>query len=356
MKPVTESDIARYARGEISDPEEAARIARAMRECPELDVLFHSLTDGVFDDLDEDGASADGPEVSPALAAMLARARDYQALQATARLYRLKGSLPVSSADTEISIPLLCGSQSALTCRFTPSSDRPGVYHVHVPLPPNRRALSLAVGDLHWGDPTDDTEVAVHTTWSDRPAPSPVRAAARSTERGVVSATELAAKSDSQPVTGASKRREHQGCTVDVRVDGQKSWSAEIFRLDVRPFWPIPLMLTALAASGEAIASEVRLLRQGERLVENLFENCTERVYWLNVAPLKTKDLCRLKPLDAAELLGSCESAVRVLRRIPESSGEYLLDLSDEVVQSRLASPHAVLVLEIADVEGEVQP
>ena len=136
---------------------------------------------------------------------------------------------------------------------------------------------------------------------------------------------------------------------------GSKPWSVEIFRRGTSLFWPIPLIFTALTAGGEAIASEVRLLRNGERSVENLFADCTERVYWLNVAPLSTKNAFRLKPVDAAELLGSCNSAVRVLSPIPGCPGEYSVDLSDNVVQERLASPHVVLAMEVAELEGEVQ-
>ena len=350
MKPVTEHDIARYAAGEVTDPEEGARIAKAIHERPELELLFHVHSDGVFDDLEDGPLESGSDAVSPALAATLAKARAYQSLQATARLYCLNGCLPVAGANDEIAIPLMSGPESVqTTCRFIPSPEKQGVYRVCVPLPPNRRVLSLAIGDLRWGDPYDETEVAVHRSWSDRPAPSPARPAADVSRRGIASLEPLAAAS------ADSTRREHHGSTVDVKI-GSKPWSVEIFRRGTSLFWPIPLIFTALTAGGEAIASEVRLLRNGERSVENLFADCTERVYWLNVAPLSTKNAFRLKPVDAAELLGSCNSAVRVLSPIPGCPGEYSVDLSDNVVQERLASPHVVLAMEVAELEGEVQP
>lgn len=353
MKPVTEHDVTRYARGEITDPAEAARISRAIDTHPELEVLFHVQTDGAFDDL-EDGLLDSGID---AVTPTLAKVRALQSLQATARLYRLNGCLPAAGANDEIAMPLMSGRESVpTTCRFIPSPEKPGVYRVCVPLPPNRRVLSLAIGDLRWGDSNDETEVPVRPSWSDRPAPSTTRLAADGGERSVANLAALAAASAGSPVTSVdSTRREHRGSTVDVKI-GSKPWSAEIFRRDTKPFWPIPLMFTALAAGGEAIASEVRLLRNGQNLMENLFEDCTERVYWLNVAPLSTKNAFRLKPVDAAELLGSCNSAVRVLSPIPGCPGEYSVDLSDTVVQERLASPHVVLAMEVAELEGEVQP
>jgi len=44
MKPVTAGDVARFASGRITDPDEEDRIFRAILERPELEELYFLLT------------------------------------------------------------------------------------------------------------------------------------------------------------------------------------------------------------------------------------------------------------------------------------------------------------------------
>jgi hypothetical protein len=90
--------------------------------------------------------------------------------------------------------------------------------------------------------------------------------------------------------------------------------------------------------------------------LRNLFEMCSERLHWLKVAPLAINDAFRLSPYDAAVLLGASKYAVCPMEPVAGREGEYTVDLSDARVRERLDSKDVVLALQVAEMEGQVQP
>ena len=353
MKPVTAGDVARYASGRISDPDEEDRIFRAILDRPELEKLYFMLTDASGDETDSSELASEARSVASEVAAGIEDAKKFQSLLKTARLCRLQGFLPAGGADAEISMPLCWAADAApVACHFAPLPEKRGVYRVHVNLPAHRRVLSLAAADLAWGNPYDLTRIRLHTTWSDRPTPAAVEPGAGLDARTVVS---LAAATLQGKTAEVNRLREHLGETWDAH-EGEKPWSVRIVALARKMLFPLPILLRGLTADGTVMAEEVRVISYSGEDLENLFETCGERVHWLEVAPLALNDAHRLAPPHAAELLGASKYAVCLLEPVPGSTGEYIVDLSDAAVQERLDSRDVVLALQIADLEGQVQP
>ncbi|MGV2337607.1 MAG UNVERIFIED_CONTAM: hypothetical protein LVR18_27185 [Planctomycetaceae bacterium] len=251
-------------------------------------------------------------------------------------------------------MPLRWAADAApVPCRFVPSADKKDVYRVHVNLPANRSVLSLVAADLTWGNPSDLTRVRLHGSWSDRPTPA---VEVQEADRGAGTVVSLAAASGLLAETAPRETlREHHGETWDVH-EGEKPWSVRIVALARKMLFPLPILLRCLAADGTVMAEEVRVIYYSGEDLENLFESCGERVHWLEVAPLALNDAHRLAPRHAAELLGASKYAVCLQEPVPGSTGEYMVDLSDAAVQERLDSRDVVLALQIAEVEGQVQP
>ncbi len=354
MKPVTAGDVARYASGRISDPDEEDRIFRAILDRPELEKLYFMLTDASGDETDSSELASEARPVASEVATGIEDAKKFQSLLKTARLCRLQGFLPAGGADAEISMPLCWAADAApVACHFAPLPEKRGVYRVHVNLPPNRTVLSLVAADLAWGNPSDLTRVRLHRSWSDRPTPAVEVQEADLGARTVVS---LAAASGFRAESASDDTlREHLGDTWDVH-EGEKPWSVRIVALARKMLFPLPILLRGLTADGTVMAEEVRVISYSGEDLENLFETCGERVHWLEVAPLALNDAHRLAPPHAAELLGASKYAVCLLEPVPGSTGEYIVDLSDAAVQERLDSRDVVLALQIADLEGQVQP
>ena len=353
MKPVTAGDVARYASGRISDPDEEDRIFRAILERPELEELYFMLTDASGDETDSSGLASEARPVSSEVAAGIEDVKKLQSLLKTARLCRLQGFLPSGGADREISMPLHWAADAApVPCRFVPSAEKQGVYRVHVNLPPHRRVLNLAVADLAWGNPYDLTRIRLHTTWSDRPTPAAAEPAAGLDARTVVSLAAATLQGKTAEVNGL---REHRGDTWGVNAN-EEPWSVRIVALARKMLCPLPILLSGLAADGRVVAAEVRMISESGEDLNHLFGGCTERLHWLQVAPLALDDAHLLSPHHAAVLLGAVRYAVCLVERVPGSESEYIVDLSDAAVQERLDSRDVVLALQIADVEGQVQP
>jgi hypothetical protein len=354
MKPVTAGDVARYASGRITDPDEEDRIFRAILDRPELEELYFMLTDASGDGAESDELGSEAASLTPEAAARIEETMKFQSLLSTARLCRLDGFLPGSGAVEDISMPLHWAAGAAsVVCRLAPVPEKCGVYRVHVNLPANRSVLSLVAADLSWGNPSDLTRVRLHKSWSDRPTPA---VEVQEADRGAGTVVSLAAASGLLAETAPRETlREHLGETWDAH-EGEKPWSVRIVALARKMLFPLPILLRGLAADGTVMAEEVRVISYSGEDLENLFETCGERVHWLEVAPLALNDAHRLAPRHAAELLGASKYAVCLLEPVPGSTGEYMVDLSDAAVQERLDSRDVVLALQIAEVEGQVQP
>ncbi|MFM7164528.1 MAG: hypothetical protein ACKO3T_04735 [Planctomycetaceae bacterium] len=354
MKPVTAGDVARYVKRQITDPAEEDRIFSAIMKQPELEELYHLLTDDDCGELDENSLSSDAETNSPEHAVRIEQAKDFLSNLQTARLCRLEGFLPAAGADEEISIPLHCSADAPpVECRFVPLPERRGVYRVHADLPAHRRAISLVTADLPWGKPSDLTRKRLPSNWTNRPTPSDKEQTAGSGRQVFPT---LAADSGAQDeVESVSRLREHSGDTWGVNLN-VAPWTVRIVALARKMLFPMPILLTGLTAGGDVAAAEVRMISHSGQDLENLFEKCTERLHWLQVAPLAIDDAFRLSPGDAATLLGASKYAVCLMKPIPGSRGEYTVDLSDAAVQERLDSKDVVLALQVAEVEGQVQP
>ena len=353
MKPVTAGDVARFASGRITDPDEEDRIFRAILERPELEELYFLLKDGDGDDPEGSEPGSAAEPVSSEVAARIEDAKKFQVLLKTARLCRLQGFLPVGGADREISMPLRWAADvDPVSCRFVPSAEKKHVYRVHVNLPPNRRVLSLAAADPAWGNPYDLTRIRLHTGWSDRPTPAAAEPGPGLDARTVVSLAAATVEGKTAEVNGL---REHLGETWGVNAN-EEPWSVRIVALARKMLFPMPILLSGLAADGRVAAAEVRMISDSGEDLNHLFAGCTERLHWLQVAPLAVDEAHRLSPRHAAELLGAGKYAVCLLEPVPGSDGEYIVDLSDAAVQERLDSRDVVLALQIAEVEGQVQP
>jgi len=354
MKPVTSGDVARYASGLITDPDEEDRIFSAIMKRPELEELYFLLTDRDSGELHEIELVSDAETKSPENVVRVEQAKHFLSLLKTARLCRLEQSLPAAGADSEILIPLHWAADApAVACRFVPLPERRGVYRVYANLPPHRPVLSLVAADLAWGKPSDLTLKRLPSNWINRPLPEGAKLAFDS---GRQVPANLAAESGNQDETeSGDPLREHCGDTWEVNVN-VAPWTVRIVALARKMLFPMPILLTGLTAGGDVAAAEVRLIYDSGQDLRNLFEMCSERLHWLKVAPLAINDAFRLSPHDAAVLLGASKYAVCPLEPVAGREGEYTVDLSDAGVRERLDSKEVVLALQVAEMEGQVQP
>lgn len=344
MKPVTSTDVARFVAGRVTDEDELDRITHAISKQSELEDLFFMLS---HDEEFETSAVDIDAEIVDA-------ARTRLELLSRARLCRLHGDLPDAGGNSLSKATLQSHLPNLQTdCEINAIGD--GRYRLKVNLPTDHIVLNLVAANLNWRATDDFTRVRVHRDWN---PPKVTLADTNSNASATAFAempTSLAADSlDSRKGSGDEVLTEHNGETFILTIASESPRSANVICLNESVSYPLPVMFTGVASTGEWI-QDARLLRSDAEQFTDLFAKTDADVRVLEVCPLPLNELSRLCPSDATELLATQKFAVRAAESLPDKPGEYELNLSQESTANLLECPNVTLCLSIAATDAEVQ-
>ena len=346
MTSVTNKDIARFAAGEITDEVEIARVMEAIRIRPELEDLYFLLSD-----TDE---SAAGPDVGNEDAVAWAQMR-LQLLR-RARLCRFNVNPLLSGRNSPTTVLVQSHLwEHAVECCLTAGTDGGGCYRLSAKLPAGYRLLNLIAAEFNWIANDGLTRVGVHHGWTlraARPASGNGGTMGSSASTSVVPATLAAESLDARSAN--SSLPEHTGDTFILTIAGQDARSANVICLDKGVQFPLPVLFSGFLTNGEHL-HDARLLRAEHEQFTDLFLEVNGDIRSLEIRPLPLRELSRLAPLDATELLSHQTFAVAAAEPVSGTTDEFTLDLRDEEMAGLLASPNATLCLSLASVETEVQ-
>lgn len=337
MKPVTEKDIARFAAGHVIDEAEIDRIMEAITRSPELEDLFHLLSEPVELSFEETPpAQLDAMRQRLQL---LMRTRLWPL--AKNPFFRAGNKLEPVSAQTHL-------STGHVACEFKPVEGTEK-HRLNCRIPDGYELLDVIAAQFSLAPLADPTLIHTPPAWK-TPLPKPLTDDTAERQLDVkqapmhLGAAEAPVESSPKPSLGGSFQvtaAEYESGTV--LVTGPRDTA-----------YPRPVLVTSHFRDGHS-TTVARLLRSSREEFKDLFPDAIESLEAIELDWLrKPEELAQLSAADAAELLASVPFTVAAVKQV--ASDEYEVDLTDSRMVKLLSSGATSFCLAVAPIEPEVQP